>query len=154
MEELDGTIPAIWNCGRRQTMSKETKFVMSILVLGAFLASGCALVFKGEYRDLSIQSEPGGAEVHINGTYFGRTPLKLELRANQSYMIEFRKDGYDPEVRLIKNEIGAGWLVLDVICGVVPVLVDGLTGSWYNFDQKYVNAILQSQQGHRTERLN
>lgn len=134
-------------------MSKETKFVLGILVLGAFLASGCAMVFKGEYRDLSIQSKPRGADVYINGTYFGHTPLKLELRANQSYLIEFRKDGYDPETRLIKNKIGAGWLILDVICGVVPVLVDGLTGSWYHFDQKHVNAILQTQQGRPTERL-
>jgi len=76
----------------------------------------------------------------------------LELRANQSYLIEFRKSGYDPEVRLIKNEIGAGWLVLDVIFGVVPVLVDGLTGSWYHFDQKHVNAILQTQQGQPSEK--
>jgi hypothetical protein len=29
----------------------------------------------------------------------------------------------------------------------VPVLVDGLTGSWYDFDQKNINALLERQQG-------
>lgn len=29
--------------------------------------------------------------------------------------------------------------------GVVPVLVDGLTGAWYDFDQKNINALLERQ---------
>ena len=49
-------------------------------------------------------------------------------------------------MRQIQNKIGWGWVVLDVITGVVPVLIDALTGAWYDFDQRYVNAILERQQ--------
>ena len=117
-----------------------------VLVIFVFLISNCATVFKGEYRDVRFNSEPEGAEVYVNGEFQGKTPLKLELRPDQSYTVEFKRKGYKTQVRKIKNKIGAGWVVLDVICGVVPVLVDALTGAWYDFDQRYVNALLERQQ--------
>jgi hypothetical protein len=118
-------------------------FMLSSLILSL---SGCATVFRGEHRKLSVNSEPESAQVYINGTYYGRTPLRIELRPNQPYTVEFRKVGFKTEVRQIKNEIGIGWVVLDVVCGLVPVLVDALTGAWYDLDQRYVNAILERQQ--------
>ena len=124
------------------------KKTVSILVLMTFvlMLSNCATIFKGEYRDISINSEPDDAQVYVNGEFQGRTPLKLELRPDQSYTIEFRRAGYKIQVKQIHNNIGVGWIVLDVLMGVVPVLVDALTGAWYEFDQKYVNALLERQQ--------
>jgi len=132
-------------------MKKNSKTIASILSLTSLvlILSGCATVFRGEHRRLSINSEPESAQVYINGTYSGQTPLRIELRPNQPYTIEFRKEGFKTEVRQIKNEIGVGWVVLDVVCGLVPVLVDALTGSWYDLDQRYVNAILERQQTDR-----
>jgi hypothetical protein len=125
-------------------MKKTVSLV--ILIAFVFMLSNCATIFKGEYRKVRINSEPDEARVYINGVYQGRTPLKLELRPDESYTIEFRREGYKTEVRHIKNKIGWGWVVLDVVCGVVPVLVDALTGAWYDLDQRYVNAILERQQ--------
>ncbi len=129
-------------------MERKLKAAVSWILCGFFLlfTSGCATVFKGEYRTVRIKSEPDGAMVFVNGEYHGRTPVKLELRPSRPYTIEFRKEGYETEVRRIKNEIGVGWVILDVVLGVVPVLVDGLTGSWYDFDQKHINALLERQQ--------
>jgi hypothetical protein len=130
-------------------MERRTRAVVSGILIGSFLilTCGCATVFKGEYRTVRIKSEPDGAMVFINGEFHGRTPVKLELRPSRPYTIEFRKEGYETAVRRIKNEIGVGWVILDVVLGVVPVLVDGLTGAWYDFDQKHVNALLERQQG-------
>jgi len=126
---------------------KKTVSIM-VLITFVFMLSNCATIFKGEYRDVSINSEPNDTQVYINGEFQGRTPLKLELRPDESYTIEFRRQGYKTEVRQIQNKIGVGWIVLDVIFGLVPVLVDALTGAWYEFDQRYVNAILERQQPH------
>ncbi len=117
-----------------------------VLITFVFMLSNCATIFKGEYRDVRINSEPDDTQVFVNGEFQGRTPLKLELRPDESYTIEFRRKGYKTEVRQIQNKIGVGWIVLDVIFGLVPVLVDALTGAWYEFDQRYVNAILERQQ--------
>lgn len=129
-------------------MERRIRAAVSGILIGSFLilTCGCATVFKGEYRTVRIKSEPDGAMVFINGEFHGRTPVKLELRPSRPYTIEFRKEGYETEVRRIKNEIGVGWVILDVVLGVVPVLVDGLTGAWYDFDQKHVNALLERQQ--------
>lgn len=130
---------------RRKTRAAVGGFLCASLLL---FTSGCATVFKGEYRTVRIKSEPDGAMVFVNGEFQGRTPVRLELRPNRPYTIEFRKEGYKSEVHRIKNEIGVGWIVLDVVLGVVPVLVDGLTGAWYDFDQKHINALLERQQGY------
>lgn len=41
---------------------------------------------------------------------------------------------------------GAGWIVLDVLAGLVPIIVDAATGAWYGLDQDNVNAVLEKQQ--------
>ncbi len=124
------------------------KKTVSGLVIFSFvlMLSNCATIFKGEYRDISFSSKPYDAQVYVNGEFRGRTPLELELRPDTSYTIEFRRQGYKTEIRQIKNKIGVGWIVLDAVLGLVPVLVDAITGAWYEFDQHNINAILERQQ--------
>ena len=91
-------------------MSYNFKAVAGAEFLACLLVftTGCATVFKGEYRNIKLDSEPVEAQVFVNGDYYGRTPLRIELRPDQPYVIEFRKDGYQTETRRIKNEIGVG----------------------------------------------
>jgi hypothetical protein len=124
------------------------KKITACLLAAAFitLLPGCATVFKGPNEHVSLNSDPRGAEVYINDAYMGDTPLRIKLEARHGYRIEFRKEGYKPKVVTISNHIGAGWVVLDVITGLVPVLIDAVTGSWYGLDQTHVNAALVRQQ--------
>jgi len=110
-----------------------------------FLFSGCATIFEGEFRDVKVNSEPAGAKIFINGEYYSSTPLKIELRPNKTYIIEYRKKGYKTITRRIKNQIGVGWVILDVVCGVIPVFVDAVTGAWYSLEQVYINEVLEEQ---------
>ena len=43
----------------------------------------------------------------------------------------------------ITNHVGAGWIVLDVLCGLVPVIIDAATGAWCDLDQKNIKAVLE-----------
>lgn len=110
-----------------------------------FNVTGCATLFRGDSSKVRFNSEPLGAQVFVNGNLKGQTPLKLHLKSSQSYTIEFRKQGYEPVVRHINSKVGAGWVILDVLVGMVPVVVDALTGSWYHLDQKNINVILSVQ---------
>lgn len=123
------------------------KKMTAIICLLSFIliTTHCAFVFKGERRDIRFNSEPEGARVFINGEFYGRTPVKLELEPEESYVIEFRREGYEPVTRQLTNHVGVGWVILDVVTGLVPVLVDALTGAWYEFDQTYLNVILERQ---------
>jgi hypothetical protein len=125
---------------------KKTLILTSVLIFLLTTFYGCATIFRGDSTKVRFNSDPQGARVFLNGHYQGRTPMKLHLKSSQSYSIEFRKEGFEPVVRQINSNVGAGWVILDVLVGMVPVVVDALTGSWYHLDQKNVNVILTSQQ--------
>lgn len=124
------------------------KKAISIFVIISFflLSSSCATLFKGTSQEVNFNSDPQKAEVWVNGTKMGVTPLALKLESKKTYTIEFKKEGYETKSYNITNHIGAGWIILDVLAGLVGVIVDAATGAWYSLDQKNVNAILENQQ--------
>ncbi|MGA2784857.1 MAG: PEGA domain-containing protein [Candidatus Bathyarchaeia archaeon] len=127
----------IYNVGRY--------FCLVAILIFAF--NGCATIFHGMSDKIDFSSDPTGAKVYVNGQLMGTAPLELKLESKHSYNIEFRKEGYEDKTVVVTNSVGAGWIVLDVIFGLVPVIVDAATGSWYSLDQEHVNAALEKQQG-------
>jgi len=122
------------------------KNIAIMCIVSMLSLSGCATLFKGTAKKIDMQSSPEKAEVYVNGQFMGITPLQLNLSVKHSYAIEFRAEGYQPRVYHINNRVGAGWVVLDVILGLVPVIVDAATGAWYNLDQVNIDAVLIRQQ--------
>jgi len=118
---------------------------MTIFTLILFLSS-CATLFKGTSEEVRFGSDPQKAEVWVNGAKMGETPISLKLESKKTYQIEFRKEGYKTVTKNITNRVGAGWIILDVLAGLIPVIVDAATGAWYSLDQKNVDAILEKQQ--------
>jgi hypothetical protein len=133
---------------RNITMKRTHKIAayLCILATAASVLNGCATIFKGSTDTVSYSSDPSGAKVYVNGQLMGTTPFQLELKSNQTYTIEFRKEGYENRTVILNNSIGAGWIVLDVLFGLVPVIVDAATGNWYSLDQTHMNAALEAQQ--------
>lgn len=119
--------------------------VIIIIVAASFLCS-CAAIFKGTSSNLNLSSDPSGATVYVNGFPRGKTPVKLKLESKKSYNIEFKKEGYETLTYTITNHVGAGWIILDILGGIVPIVVDAATGAWYHLDQDAVNAVLEEQQ--------
>ena len=91
---------------------------------------------------VGFSSDPDGAEVYVNGTLLGKTPFELNMKSNKTYTLEFRKEGFEPRNVVLNNSVGGGWVVLDILGGLIPVVIDAATGDWYYLDQDYVNAIL------------
>jgi hypothetical protein len=124
---------------------KKTSILFFTIILLIPLFSGCATLFGPDKHPLDLSSNPQGAEVIVNGVKKGTTPLELELKADKSYTIEFKKEGYQKVTRVVNTEVGAGWVVLDVLGGLVPVIVDAATGNWNKLDQEAVNASLSEE---------
>ena len=116
-----------------------------ILFLCVTTFFGCATLFAPITSPVSLNSDPDQSDVYVNGFKMGSTPLKLELKADKSYTIEFRKKGYSTVIRVINTKIGGGYLVLDILGGLIPLLIDASTGAWNKFDQDTVNAVLIEQ---------
>jgi PEGA domain-containing protein len=61
------------------------------LLLPLVFACGCI----GVRRELTIESEPAGAVVYLNGDEVGRTPLTREFNYYGTADVKLRKDGYE-----------------------------------------------------------
>jgi hypothetical protein len=74
-----------------------------------------------------------------------RKHISLKLESKKTYTIEFKKEGFRSVTKSITNHVCAGWIVLDVLMGLVPVIIDAATGAWYSLDQKNLDAVLEKQ---------
>lgn len=104
---------------------------MVLIALVGLGAAGCGALFNNGPELVTFTSSPDGAEVLINGARRGTTPISIPLAKDEDYAITFRKDGYEDVVATINKKVGAGWVILDVLGGLVPVIIDAATGSWY-----------------------
>lgn len=120
------------------------KLTLITLLLSCFLIySGCATIFSGSRDEIKLSSEPGGAKVVVDGQERGKTPLKLSLKKGKDYQVEFTKEGYEKKMVSLTYSLGAGWLILDILTGLVGILVDALTGNWNSLDYDSYKAILE-----------
>ncbi len=128
-------------------MKKLTVFgtTVCLFIISVYLLIGCASIFKGTSTNVDFSSDPYGAKVYVNGNLIGTTPVKLKLESKKTYNIEFKKEGFDTKTFTITNHVGAGWIILDILGGLIPVVVDAATGAWYDLDQDNINAILEKQ---------
>jgi hypothetical protein len=125
-------------------MKKLTRIAAIAVFAGVFWSlSGCATLFAHKNPEVNVASDPQGAKVYVNNELLGTTPVKLNLKNNKDYVIEFRKDGYQSKTYLLGKHVGVGWVILDVIFGLVPVVVDAVTGEWYELDNDHVNMALE-----------
>ena len=126
-------------------MKKRFIQLMAVTVMVAMILPGCATLFGSSKTQVYTNSDPKGADVYVNGVRMGTTPFTLNLANNQEYMVEFKKEGYKTIGQKINSKVGAGWVILDVLGGLVPVVIDAATGNWKKLDQDQVNAILEKE---------
>lgn len=119
-------------------MQKLALGTLSLLIL-----CSCGAIFMGSSQIANMNTTPDGATVIINGSVRGQTPLQLKLRTNEPYVVTFKKEGYEDQTYSITNHVSGGIVVLDVLFGLLPVVVDAATGSWYRLDETNINLPLE-----------
>jgi PEGA domain len=92
--------------------------------------TGCAAVFGSKQKDFDLQSAPQGAEVYLDGNRLGTTPVKIKLSNQKGHTFVYKKEGYKDATCTLTKGTGAGWVILDVLGGLVPVVIDAATNSW------------------------
>lgn len=109
--------------------------MVTLFLVGLCIAlTGCATILQGPAQLVSVSSEPAGADIRVNSTPYGQTPSVIPLSRKDVHMIEFSKAGYRSQLILAPGRVGAGWIVLDVLSGLLPLAVDAGTGRWRSFD--------------------
>ena len=113
------------------------------------LLTGCGAVLHGNRQNVSVQSSTPGATVSIDpGTSAVTAPSILSLERKKSYVLTFAAPGYSSSTVAVQNHVGVGTVIADVLLtGLVGVVVDGLTGSWYGLDPESASATLTKKVG-------
>lgn len=107
------------------------------------LSVGCGAIFKGSSQNISVMCSPDTKFIIQPDGMEQTTPTTLDLARNKSYVLSFQKDGYETKKVEIKKSASVGIIVLDVILtGLVGVVVDAATGSWYNLTPDQVMVAL------------
>ncbi len=65
----------------------------SLLVVLLGISSSCAMIFNEKTVDVSINSNPPGATIFIEGRSYGKTPATLNLEPKK-YSVLLAKEGY------------------------------------------------------------
>ncbi len=113
---------------------------LSILLL--FL-TGCATIIHGTRQNVSISSSPSSANIWVDQSYAGQTPLCVDLKRNQSHCIRIELKGYEPCEVTCNRQI-SGWLFGNLIFGGLPGLcIDAVSGAIFKLTPDQVNANLQ-----------
>jgi PEGA domain-containing protein len=96
----------------------------------ASVVTGCASVFGSKHHDFTFDTQPAAAQVVVDGTPVGNTPVVVSLSNTRAHTVVFKKQGYEEIGCEIQKSTGAGWVVLDILTGLVAVVVDAVTGDW------------------------
>ena len=124
--------------------------------------AACGALFNGGPANVAFNSNPSGAKILIDGAERGTTPATIALAKNKNYSVTFRMAGYQDATMDLNKKISGGYLVLDILGGLVPVIVDTATGSWYtlstnnvtmNLTQTVADASIESRGQLSTEQL-
>ena len=99
-------------------------------VLPIVALAGCAAVLGSKQKDFSLSSTPAGADVYLDGNRLGSTPVRVKLSNQASHTFVFRREGYREASCTLSRGTGGGWVILDVLTGLVPVIIDAATNSW------------------------
>ncbi len=133
------------------------------LTLIALCLSGCATVIEGYKSDLEIINPPSDLQVStIEGVHLplipktGRVAVRdsvtrnmkyidrplnsaatIQLRSNKEYVLVLKYGSIEKRIE-VSPKLNVLYFLLDVICGVLPVIPDAATGNWNYFEPIYL----------------
>lgn len=104
---------------------------VAILTVCYLNLTACS-IFGGSSQSLTVNSDPPGANVLINGTLAGTTPLQHQVPRRGDLTVEVQKAGFKPQSRMTGRKLSSVGIV-DVIGGalfLLPLLGLIAPGAW------------------------
>lgn len=129
-------------------MTRSILRMVAILVVGvvpAFLFSGCASIMQGTTQSVGISSDPSSAQVSVNGSSLGRTPLVTDLKRKDHHIVRIELDGHAPHETTLSRGV-SGWVAGNIVFGgLIGLAVDAITGGMYKLTPEQISATMGRQ---------
>jgi predicted small secreted protein len=123
----------------QRVMKMKKTILITNLLIAAFLLSGCATIFTGQYQDVTVTSEPPGATVSAGDGLSITTPGTFKLARNQCYTLTAEFPGAEPQQIELKRKVqGWFWGNILMVSGA-GCAIDLTSGSAYKLVPGKVN---------------
>jgi len=118
--------------GPRSELTMKSLSLPVVLALLTPLSAGCASIVNGTHQTVRLTSLPEGAGVAVDDRPTNRTtPAYVRLARNSDYTLTVSMAGYMPQEVTIEHRLQAEFVVIDLLLGLVPLIIDASTGGWY-----------------------
>lgn len=112
------------------------------LVVATLAVSGCATILAGGPDKIPVQTNVPGASVYVDDVLVGQTPTIIMLDRQMSQgRIRIEAPGFQP-VMLQRVKIINGMFWANICVGLVPMLIDAVTGDMKKFEDGPLNIAL------------
>ena len=136
----------------KSQMSRENFYNVCVLLLMVIAFSSCATIFSGTKQKISVNSQPTGARIYVNGQDQNViTPTTINVKRGKSATYTFQLQGYPDGVvnaQSVINPLFFGNLLLGLIVGMA---VDMGTGAWREYYNTNVSYNFVTQQESTTK---
>ncbi len=107
---------------------------LGIVLSAAALLSGCATVTRGTTGQVTVNSEPAGAEaISSTGLICPMTPCTWEISRKTEFVVTFKKQGYHTQQVQVGTKLAgggaAGFAGNVVLGGIIGMGVDAASGA-------------------------
>jgi hypothetical protein len=106
--------------------------------------SGCATILGGSQSKIKVYNGyPLNAEVYFNNEFKGNTPCEIkinkkEVKANGG-IVTLKSNGFEDQNITLSKKTRGGFIFLDIIFGVVPIIVDAAAGNLSKVNPNKIN---------------
>ena len=129
------------------------KTISALIALSlAWTTTGCATIVHGNRQTGTINSEPAGASVKIDGLK-GKTPFSASLARNNDYVVSIRKEGYKEEQVQITKSFSGLSIIGNILWLLVGVIIDFASGSAYNLNPTKIDVELEKESAEKTSSM-
>lgn len=112
---------------------------------------GCGSILKGTSQTVVVESFPNRSKVEVAGKEY-TTPATVRLSKRGDHVITISKEGYESRKVVIGRKVNIGIVILDILFGVVPIVIDAINGAWFDLEPAAINVTLSSiQEGQQND---
>ena len=117
--------------------------VFAGLVAFACLSCSCATLLKGTTDQITVISDPAGAQVTSNDSSVGVTPLSFTVPSNKDLNIKVSKAGYQPQNMQNEANFRWGYEVWGFLAYIIPDVVDCADGAAWGHENLVMTTHLE-----------
>lgn len=116
---------------------------VGVLVLGLSL-TGCATILGGKQQTITVNANVSGADVYLNQTLLGKTPLTAKVKRGQEGVLRVTAEGYQPYQAALNKKISSLFWVNILSGGAFGSTTDYTTGAMYEYEPDTYMVTLQA----------